>query len=230
MVSRYILLAVCCVLLGSIAINRLLGGNHQAEHESPAVELKEQEQETAAPLTCTLNDEDYAVFTAVLESLGTERAKESWEKKEILVNDVTGAGEVTDAKWASWGYPSIATPAPSAETRVEYKDKSRFMCPLTDAWGNSRLYRSFKHTELNEYFGKKLRGRDGWEEFYRVHPQAAGFWTFSRPGFNSEGTEALLYVTHSCGWLCGTGHLYFLTRESSNSKWTVRNRLFLWIA
>jgi hypothetical protein len=226
MVRRYILLAVCCLLFGSIAIYRLLAGNHQAGDKPPAVEPKK--QEAAASLTCTLSDEDYAVFTAVVESLGTERAKASSEKKEILVNDVTSAGEVTGAKWASWPYPSPSTPAPSAETRVEYKDKSRSVCPLVDAWGNSKLYRPFKHTEIDEYFSKK--GHDGWEEFYRVHPQAAGFVTFSRPGFNSEGTEALLYVTYSCGWLCGTGYLYFLTRESSNSKWTVSNRLFLWVA
>lgn len=120
---------------------------------------------------------------------------------------------------------------PSSETRTDYTDKSRYACPLAENWGDINLYRPFKHAELDGYFGKKgKKGHDGWHDFYKAHPRAAGIWTFSRPGYNRDHNEAVLYVAHSCGWLCGTGHLYFLARESSASKWIVKNRLFLWIS
>jgi hypothetical protein len=230
MVPRYSLLAFCYLLLWYGAIPSVRASNHQAEQHPAGGASKA--QETAAPLTCTLTDEDYAVFTAVLEGLGKpEDPEEAWQKKEILVTDVTGAGEVEDRQWGGWGFRSNSKAAPSAATQADYKNKSGFACPLIDGWGDSKLYRPIRHTELGRYFSKPPRkGHDGWEEFYKAHPQAAGFWTFSRPGFNNDRTEAVLYVTHSCGWLCGTGHLYFLTRESSGSKWTVKNRLFLWIS
>jgi hypothetical protein len=230
MTPRHALLAFCCLLLWDVAIPAVQAGNNQAEQELHAAESKE--QKAAAPPTCTLSNEDYAVFTAVLEGLGQpEDPEEAWQKKEILVTDLTSAGEVKDNQWGGWGFRSNSKAAPSAATQADYKIESGFACPLVEGWGNSKLYRPFNHTELGKYFTKPpLPGHDGWQEFYKAHPHAAGFWTFSRPGFNSDHTEAVLYVTHSCGWLCGTGHLYFLTRESPSAKWTVKNRLFLWIS
>lgn len=230
MTRCHAVLVFCLLLLGNVGIALAQAGNKQAGQQASTAQSKEKNAD-AAP-TCALNDEDYAVFTAVLEGLGKpEDPEEAWRDKEILVTDLTRAGDVDDRQWGGWGFRSNSTAAPSAETRADYKDKSRFACPLTEGWGQSKLYQPFKHTELDSYFDKKPRkGHDGWEEFYKAHPRAAGFWTFSRPGFNSDRTEAVLYVTHSCGWLCGTGHLYFLTRESSGAKWTVTNRLFLWIS
>jgi hypothetical protein len=68
---------------------------------------------------------------------------------------------------------------------------------------------------------------DGWDEFYRKYPKAGGLWSVSRPGYNSKHDEAELYVSHSCGLLCGTGHLYLLAKE--NGLWKVKNRVMLWI-
>ncbi len=82
--------------------------------------------------------------------------------------------------------------------------------------------------EKSGYFKRDRKHGDGWQEFYKNHPKAAGFWTFSRPGYNPARDEALLYVTHNCGWLCGTGHLYLLAKE--DGRWKVKNRLFLWIS
>jgi hypothetical protein len=66
------------------------------------------------------------------------------------------------------------------------------------------------------------------QQFYKQYPEADLYWIFSRPGYNSSRTEALLDVTHWCGELCGTGHLYFLAKQ--NGKWKVQNRLMLWIS
>jgi hypothetical protein len=71
----------------------------------------------------------------------------------------------------------------------------------------------------------------GWEGFYKKYPKSAGFWQFSRPGYNFTRDEALLYVGHSCGGLCGTGHLDLLSQQNEqNGQWTVKNRMMLWIS
>ena len=129
--------------------------------------------------------------------------------------------------WNGWGFRSNSNAAPSAETRADFESKSKDACALKANWGDTRLYKPLASKEIESYFDRR-KGHDGWKEFYQRHPQSAGFWKFSRPGYDNAKAEAVLYVTHSCGWLCGTGHLYLLTKE--NGQWRVKNRLFLWIS
>ena len=55
-----------------------------------------------------------------------------------------------------------------------------------------------------------------------------GFLRFSRVAFSRSATQAFLYVEHSCGGLCGTGHHVFLSNE--DGKWVVKKTYMLWIS
>ena len=92
-------------------------------------------------------------------------------------------------------------------------------------FGDGLSHNLVAQEEIDKFFKK---GHKGWDRFYKLHPKAAGFWSFSRPGYDVAHDEAVLYVSHSCGWLCGTGHLYFLVKQ--NGQWSVRNRTMLWIS
>ncbi|HLW51563.1 MAG TPA: hypothetical protein VKW06_01870 [Candidatus Angelobacter sp.] len=186
--------------------------------------------ETQAAKSCELSEEDYSVFTAVLEALGKpEHPEEEWKNKEILVMDATGPGRVEPGQWNGWGFRSGSSAGPSAETRADFQDKDKDECRLKAGWGNPGLYKPFAKEEFAQLFQEKRTGQhDGWKEFYEKHPKAGGFWTFSRPGYSKGKDEALVYMARNCGWLCGTGHLYLLTKE--DGQWKVKNRLFLWIS
>jgi hypothetical protein len=200
---------------------------------SPTYESRQearQSKQTETPVTCELSDEDYAVFTSVLQGLGKpEDPEEQWRDKQILVLDVTEAGQVEPGQWKGWGFRSNSKAAPSSETRKDFEVKARDQCPLKENWGDTKSYSRFENKEYRELFEEKnSKPHDGWMGFYTKHPKAGGIWSFSRPGYNNRKDEAVLYVTHSCGWLCGTGHLYLLTKE--HDQWKVKNRLFLWIS
>jgi hypothetical protein len=47
---------------------------------------------------------------------------------------------------------------------------------------------------------------DWWPRFKKSHPGAWGYARFSAPGYNGAG-EAVVYVTFSCGVMCGQGWL-----------------------
>lgn len=178
---------------------------------------------------CELSQEDYSVFTAVLQGLGgPEDPEEAWRGKDLIVVDLTGSQPLEKDQWNNWGFRSKSKAAPSAETRSDYEAKSKDSCKLKLGWGDAQMYKPLRSEEMSCYFNRKCTKGDGWQAFYKQYPNAAGFWTFSRPGYNAAHDEALLYVAHSCGWLCGTGHLYLLSRE--NGQWKVKNRLFLWIS
>jgi hypothetical protein len=108
-----------------------------------------------------------------------------------------------------------------ADFRQKYGDECEVEAHLSDSVPYSLVTRQ----ELDKTF---KRGPGGWNRFYKQHPRAAGYWDFSRPGYNPSEDEAVLYVGHYCGGLCGTGHLYLLRK--SDGKWRVVGRSMLWIS
>jgi len=175
---------------------------------------------------CELTQDDYLVFAALLNGLhGPEDPEEAWEGKEMLIANVTATPNKPESQ-ANWGFRSKSSAAPSRETFSDYADKARSACAVKPEFGDPNSYKIIARDEIDNFF-KKSVGR-GWQEFYKKYPKSAGFWQFSRPGYNSTRDEALLYVGHSCGGLCGTGHLYLLSKQ--NGQWTVKNRVMLWIS
>ena len=68
--------------------------------------------------------------------------------------------------------------------------------------------------------------RTGWDVFYARHAGAAGFTGLSRVSFNSDSTEAIMYVGHHAHWLNGRGDVLRLQRIGA--RWTVTDRRVVW--
>ena len=58
----------------------------------------------------------------------------------------------------------------------------------------------------------------GWQEFHRRYPGAAGYVEFSAVGFNADKTVAVVYIGQHCGNLCGSGQI-FVMQLSKRGKW-----------
>lgn len=203
-----------CALLISTALVCLA-----APQETPS-----KAKESPLKATCELTSSDYLVYTALLAQLGKpEDPEEAWQGKEMLISDATGAPSDLKAQWGGFG--GISKAFPSQETLDDFVVKAKSLCSVKPQFGDSQSYTLINHDELEKTFKK---GPKGWDNFYKKYPKAAGFWTFSRPGYNAAEDEAVLYVSHSCGGLCGTGHLYFLAKK--NGAWSVTNRTMLWIS
>jgi hypothetical protein len=68
----------------------------------------------------------------------------------------------------------------------------------------------------------------GWEEFYQKYPGSQGVLELSRPGFNREATQALVYVANQGSWKGGAGYFVLLTKE--NGSWKVEKRYTSWVS
>jgi len=62
-----------------------------------------------------------------------------------------------------------------------------------------------------------------WIDYYRRYPDSKGFIMLSRVGFNTEHTQALLYLGSRCG--PGCSEIHFLLLEKANGKWTTKREL-----
>src|SRR5262249_9163106 len=73
---------------------------------------------------CVLSDEDYKVFSAVLDGLGRpEDPEEAWKDKEILVSDLTAQPDPSESSWGGWGFRSNSSAAPAKETEDAFKSR-----------------------------------------------------------------------------------------------------------
>jgi len=67
-----------------------------------------------------------------------------------------------------------------------------------------------------------------WLAYYKQYPGASGVVTWSRVGFNAEGTQALFYEGYRCGELCGTGH--HIVMEKKNGSWMLGPDIVVWVS
>jgi hypothetical protein len=67
-----------------------------------------------------------------------------------------------------------------------------------------------------------------WGEFDERFPNSSGILSFSNVGFNQQYNQALVYVAHSCGGLCGEGDFVLLRKV--NGKWEILNEQNMWIS
>ena len=67
-----------------------------------------------------------------------------------------------------------------------------------------------------------------WPEYYKRFPGASGIVTWSRVGFNSDGTQALFYESYRCGDLCGTGR--YMVMEEKNGSWMIGSDIVVWVS
>lgn len=92
---------------------------------------------------------------------------------------------------------------------------------------------SFENAEvvLQSQFTALFAGdiSDGWDMFYKAFPGSRGFVEFTAPVFSPDRKHALIYVSHSCGGLCGTGWLVYLSRDASG-HWQIASQQMLWIS
>lgn len=190
----------------------------------PRVLHRQEQTQPPQKSGCEPTPEDYSVYSAVLDDFGPpEDPEEEWRGKKIIISDQTDVSQKADN--APWGFRSPSKQRPLAETIKNFDARMTSPCHL-QALLKTKLSASLVSADdLSKIF--KKRG-DGWQRFYARYPGAGGYWTFSTVGYSENGEEALVYVGHHCGSLCGTGHLFLLAKE--NGTWIVKNRTMLWIS
>jgi hypothetical protein len=85
------------------------------------------------------------------------------------------------------------------------------------------------HEIIERIFDGSASGLDdAWSSFYRTFPHSAGFAVISNPVISIDGKQALIYVIHYCGPLCGSGTLHLLIR--SGTSWRIEKKEVLWVS
>ena len=69
---------------------------------------------------------------------------------------------------------------------------------------------------------------DNWDRFYEKYPDSQGIMRLSRVGFNTDGSEALVYVGNTQHDLVGAGYYVLLVKKAGT--WVVHSKELTWIS
>lgn len=176
-----------------------------------------------------VTDEEYAVYSAVIADMfaGGKVTFDTQAKVKVLViKDHTVSDSLrADVESQDWKYLKQHFPSVSQAAIDDFVAKNKEAHLLKDAFDIELNHTMVGKDEIDRMF---QGGPGGWEEFYKRFPSSGGFVGVSRAGFNPEMNQALVYVEHGCGGLCGTGHYVLL--EKNDGKWKAAKKFMAWIS
>jgi len=169
--------------------------------------------------------EEYAVYSALLNEIKVS-PKDGKEVKLLVINDHTKGPDKTCSpeeidRW--YDRMIVVELKPLLENLME---KNRSSKSLHMKFGVNKKYVLFNAQNYSSIF--ENIELDGWTDFYKKYPASSGYITFSRVGFNSDGTKAVIYREVSCGGLCGYGDYILLSKD--NGTWKEINSCGCWIS
>ncbi len=174
------------------------------------------------------SDEVYAALVRELFLAG--------EVKLIVIKDTTNGGWAgappTEEQKAEYTQTFLdgqlkEMPEAQAETLIDYlkrDERLRAMRPLPGIGVRQVLV---SDEEVGRFFPESGVGL-GWTGFYLAYPDSPGVITFSSVGFNSDRTQAFVYIGVSCGGLCGQGGHALLQKRGG--KWAVVKQVTEWVS
>src|SRR5262245_28680660 len=174
--------------------------------------------------------EEYAIYAAVIGDMFANYRVSSDPQskvKQLVIEDRTvnntfavirGEGE---GKRVRQEFSSII----SQETIDDYLAKDAKSHQLTKSFDLKLKYTLIPKEKIKQIFKS---GLDGWGKFYMRFPGSVGLIALSRAGLNSSGNQALVYISHSCGGLCGSGTYMLLVKNKQ--RWIVKKKFTAWVS
>jgi hypothetical protein len=167
-----------------------------------------------------LDDLDYSLYSLVLEQLFTNT-------NNLVVNqEIRAGGPINNHSFMQSmkeQYSELDTmvfydPVLAIDSVYYFENKFSVPSKKVSLISAEEIQYIFSNTEINA----------GWEEFYRRYPNSPGTISFSRIGYNTDKTQAVVDMGNMYASLRGEGFLVFLKLE--NNKWKIVITMLTWIS
>jgi hypothetical protein len=173
--------------------------------------------------------EEYVIYAAVIDNMFArdKASSDSQSKVKLLVikdrtfNNTSAIRGEEEGRRVKQEFSSII----SQETIDDYVAKNAKSYQLTKSFDLKLKYTLIPKEKIEQIFKS---GPGGWGEFYMQFPDSGGLIALSRAGLDSGGNQALVYITHSCGGLCGSGNYLLLVKKDKG--WVVRKKFTAWVS
>ena len=165
-----------------------------------------------------VSDEEYEIYSSIIKQFYILP-----NTKQVIIEERTfryDFGVDNDEPWrekSKKGESIDESAAEDYETKNSSKwllDKNSFKLPVKTSLVTDDDLKAIFHGKWGDL---------EWINYYRRFPESRGFVMFSRIGFNTERTQALMYVGSRCGPHCGDIH--FLLLEKAGGTWTIKKEI-----
>lgn len=167
-----------------------------------------------------VSDEEYKIYASAIEQFYITPAEKP--VKLLMIEERTFRYDFTVQNEEPWRekYKGLTIDQSAIE---DYETKNSKKCLLR----KESFTLPVKHSLITDLDLKAIfHGNWGeleWINYYRRFPDSIGFVMVSRVGFNTDHTQALLYLGSRCGPFCG--EIHFLLLQNANGTWTVKKEL-----
>lgn len=173
--------------------------------------------------------EQYNVYTVLFNEIGANRQislvidSETWDRMSNLEPDIRGRYSLEDYI-NEFTPPHLAPLTQKVKQAIEdYKAKNEVPERLKPIFNIRAKYLLLGRTEYRRFFAGAENLIKQWERYYKKYPNAPGYLSVSRVGFNREMTEALVYIELHCGSLCADGRFKMLGKEKEG--WRIKQEI-----
>lgn len=217
---RYLTFTTLCLPLFCVA----LAVNYPA-FQASAAQVKSASASQTVDETTAHDLEEYAVLNALLA-----QSISGPDHETFLIKDHTAVLGLPDVLHA---YSYLAEAAYSdfhAKNEKSYVLDAKFTG--TPSWTllsketEDKLFPFANITSITRETEKKID--EAWKQFYQIYPSMSGILTFSRVGFNSDKSQAVVYVRYDGNVMSSHGEYFVLVRKIGS--WEVQTKKLVFIA
>jgi hypothetical protein len=185
------------------------------------------QQDKPAELATVQDPDEYAVWS-VLVLKYTEPNHHTY-----IIRDRT----TTESRSRAFGphaYEYLSSEEAYSDLQAKNKEQYRLEnklsvtppCVFTSREKEESLFPALPTGRVDEQTIKKMQ--NSWDQFYREYPGVSGMLTFSRVGFNSDKSEAVVYVRYDGGVMAHSGSYVVLTRQ--RESWEIKTQKVIWLS
>lgn len=182
-----------------------------------------------------IEPEEYAVYSSFIEGENSERTYD--EDVIVVIENTTKPIVVSDdPNWI--GFQGVRREGSYLRNFDKWISISEIGKDTLEDFERKNLYPS----TLGYHFDLKVkylllsyeeslelaRNSNYWEQFYTRYPDSRGTNSFSRVGFNSDKTKAVVYHEWGVGPLAAAGRFFFLIKV--DKEWIIKKYIALWIS
>ncbi|MFA6234000.1 MAG: hypothetical protein WC824_07400 [Bacteroidota bacterium] len=166
-------------------------------------------------LPTDVTDDEYAVWSVTLDSMVV------WEADDVVIlQNNTDSYALGDSVMASYLKQQLKVPDDVLQNHVARNAASSTIL--------RKLTLDVDYVLLSSAEIEAILTQGGYDELYRRYPKSNGVTTLSHVGFNATRTVALVYMSHTPGFLAGSGWAV-LCRKTSG-KWHVTTSTIIWVS
>lgn len=162
--------------------------------------------------------EEYIIYSTIINSFHNLDAT-----KTLLIVDHTYDPAPPEDIFEE--YKRQQPPYLAKATLNDYRQKNAKQNQLTERFDIRHKHALLSKDDYDETFKE---GCSGWCKFQEKYPESSEYMRFSRVGFNRTGTQALIYVIHGCGGLCGSGGYVLLAKQ--DGIWRIQKWMNAWVS